>query len=80
LIAAFHATLEEIAEADLLLHMVDISHPNALGQYQAVLKHWKRSARVISHDHRLEQGRPIERSGKCGAFWKTSPSLLPSLH
>ncbi|MBV6393420.1 MAG: GTPase HflX [Anaerolineales bacterium] len=38
LIAAFHATLEEIAEADLLLHMVDISHPNALGQYQAVLQ------------------------------------------
>lgn len=36
LIAAFHATLEEIAEADLLLHVVDISHPNALGQFEAV--------------------------------------------
>lgn len=36
LIAAFHATLEEIAEADLLLHVVDISHPNALNQYEAV--------------------------------------------
>ena len=36
LVAAFHATLEEIAEADLLLHIVDISHPNALGQFQAV--------------------------------------------
>jgi GTPase len=36
LVAAFHATLEEIAEADLLLHVVDISHPNALNQYQAV--------------------------------------------
>jgi GTP-binding protein HflX len=36
LIAAFHATLEEIAEADLLLHVVDISHPNALNHYQAV--------------------------------------------
>ena len=36
LIAAFHATLEEIAEADLLLHVVDISHPNALNQFQAV--------------------------------------------
>ncbi len=36
LIAAFHATLEEIADADLLLHVVDISHPNALGQFQAV--------------------------------------------
>lgn len=38
LVAAFHATLEEITEADLLLHVVDISHPNALGQYQAVLE------------------------------------------
>ena len=36
LIAAFHATLEEIAQADLLLHVVDISHPNALNQSQAV--------------------------------------------
>ena len=36
LIAAFHATLEEIADADLLLHVVDISHPNALNQFQAV--------------------------------------------
>ncbi len=36
LVAAFHATLEEIAEADLLLHVVDISHPNALAQFESV--------------------------------------------
>ncbi|MEW6566997.1 MAG: GTPase HflX [Chloroflexota bacterium] len=36
LVAAFHATLEEIAEADLLLHVVDITHPNAVAQAQAV--------------------------------------------
>ena len=36
LIEAFHATLEEIVEADLLLHVVDISHPNALNQFNAV--------------------------------------------
>jgi GTPase len=36
LVAAFHATLEEITEADLLLHLVDISHPNALNQYESV--------------------------------------------
>ncbi|HQL37842.1 MAG TPA: GTPase HflX [Anaerolineaceae bacterium] len=36
LIAAFRATLEEITEADLLLHMVDITHPNALAQWKAV--------------------------------------------
>ncbi len=36
LVAAFHATLEEIAEADLLLHVVDVSHPNALQHFQSV--------------------------------------------
>ncbi|HWQ05358.1 MAG TPA: GTPase HflX [Longilinea sp.] len=36
LIAAFRATLEEIAEADLLIHVVDITHPNAHSQWQAV--------------------------------------------
>jgi GTP-binding protein HflX len=36
LIEAFHSTLEEILEADLLLHVVDISHPNALNQFNAV--------------------------------------------
>ena len=28
LIESFHATLEEIQEADLLLHVVDMSHPH----------------------------------------------------
>jgi GTP-binding protein HflX len=36
LVAAFHATLEEIAEADLLLHIVDVSHQNAFNQFEAV--------------------------------------------
>ena len=36
LVAAFRATLEEIAEADILLHVVDITHPNALEQAEAV--------------------------------------------
>ncbi len=36
LVAAFRATLEEINEADLLLHVVDISHPNADAQYRSV--------------------------------------------
>ena len=36
LVAAFRATLEEIAEADLLLHVVDVTHPNAQAQAQAV--------------------------------------------
>ncbi len=36
LVAAFRATLEEIAESDLLLHVVDITHANALEQADAV--------------------------------------------
>jgi GTPase len=36
LVAAFRATLEEINEADLLIHLVDITHPNAMEQWQSV--------------------------------------------
>ena len=36
LVAAFRATLEEIAEADLLLHVVDVTHPQAMAQAEAV--------------------------------------------
>lgn len=36
LVAAFQATLEEITEADLLLHIVDITHPNVWEQSLAV--------------------------------------------
>ena len=36
LIAAFRATLEEISEADLLVHVIDVSHPAAEAQAHAV--------------------------------------------
>ena len=38
LVAAFRATLEEISEADLLLHVIDVTHANAWAQSQAVLQ------------------------------------------
>ncbi len=38
IIAAFHATLEELDEADLLLHIVDITHKNAANQCITVEK------------------------------------------
>ena len=38
LIAAFRATLEELSEADLLLHIVDITHKNAANQCLTVEK------------------------------------------
>jgi len=36
IVAAFRATLEEISDADLLLHVVDVTHPNAAEQIEAV--------------------------------------------
>ena len=38
LIAAFRATLEEIAEADLLLHIIDISNSNTIVQRNSVMR------------------------------------------
>ena len=36
IVAAFRATLEEISEADLLIHVVDVTHPNVNAQVEAV--------------------------------------------
>ncbi|MBV8879233.1 MAG: GTPase HflX [Planctomycetaceae bacterium] len=36
LVASFHATLEEVAQADLLLHVVDAGHPQAAEHIAAV--------------------------------------------
>jgi len=36
LVEAFRSTLEEVADADLLLHVVDASHPDPAGQVRAV--------------------------------------------
>lgn len=38
LVAAFKATLEEIAEADLLLHILDVTHINVHAQAEAVFQ------------------------------------------
>lgn len=38
LVAAFRATLEEINEADLILHIIDITHPNAHQQSETVME------------------------------------------
>lgn len=36
IVAAFRATLEEIVEADMLLHVVDTTHPHATAQLESV--------------------------------------------
>jgi GTP-binding protein HflX len=38
LVAAFRATLEEINEADLILHVADIAHPNVCEQVETVME------------------------------------------
>ncbi len=38
LVAAFRATLEEVGESDLLLHVLDVTHPQARRQAEAVLE------------------------------------------
>lgn len=47
LVAAFQATLEEISEADLLIHVVDVTHANALEQAKAV----EQTLKEIQADH-----------------------------
>jgi GTP-binding protein HflX len=47
LIAAFRATLEEISQADLLLHLIDISHDNAHAQFESV----QQTLAEINADH-----------------------------
>ncbi len=47
LVAAFQATLEEITEADLLIHVVDVTHANALEQAKAV----EQTLKEIQSDH-----------------------------
>ncbi|HEX2582624.1 MAG TPA: GTPase HflX [Chlamydiales bacterium] len=38
LVAAFKSTLEELTEADILLHLIDVSNPNAAAQVQATFE------------------------------------------
>jgi GTP-binding protein HflX len=64
LIAAFRATLEEVIEADIILHVRDISHPETDSQAEDV-------RRVL-----LELGIGDERSGQIVEVWNKA-DLLP---
>jgi GTP-binding protein HflX len=60
LVAAFRATLEEVVEADLILHVRDISHPESHAQSQDVLEVLKDLGLAAIYE---EQG--IEILNKC---------------
>ncbi|MCH8989905.1 MAG: GTPase HflX [Chloroflexi bacterium] len=79
-VAAFRATLEELAESDLLLHVVDVNHPKALEQTKVVEKTLKdlgledRPRLLVMNKMDLifdgpsgQSGGPSERSGSVGA-------------
>lgn len=68
LVAAFRATLEEVIEADLLLHVIDSSHPKAAEQSDAVyhvlkqLKaHEKPIITVLNKIDRIDNPQVLER-------------------
>jgi GTP-binding protein HflX len=64
LVAAFRATLEEVLEADLLLHVRDVSHPESEGQkadVEAVLQNLGVGDRL--EKHMIEVLNKIDRIG-----------------
>jgi GTP-binding protein HflX len=84
LVAAFRATLEELDEADLLIHVVDITHPNAALQAQAVgetLKTLKLDAKpvvtVLNKIDRLAAGADASAAGQTAALDAIRQVALP---
>ncbi len=68
LIAAFRATLEEVMEADVILHVRDVSHPETEAQSQDVLK-------VLD-----ELGIGEEKRGHLVEVWNKADLLEPLEH
>jgi GTP-binding protein HflX len=75
LVAAFRATLEELADADVLLHVIDITHPDAAEQSQTVddtladlgLAEKPRVLALNKIDRLVDrEGRPVEGPGALG--------------
>jgi GTP-binding protein HflX len=78
LVEAFKATLEEVVEADLLLHVVDTSHPKACDQIEAVNTvleeigaHAKPTIMVFNKTDRLEE------PGTLARFLEMHPHAVP---
>lgn len=82
LVAAFRATLEEVAEADLLVHVVDASHPNVHHQIAAVEEVLEEIGAIglpmvlaLNKIDRLPADTPLQLEGIAGTLPK-SPSQL----
>ncbi len=69
LVESFKSTLDEVREADLLIHVVDISHPNFEEQYEVVEKTINE---LLTHEEEIQEGKPW--TGK-GAGKKTEKRI-----
>lgn len=58
LVESFKSTLDEVREADLLIHVVDISHPNFEEQYEVVEKTINE---LLEREESVKQGQPWEK-------------------
>lgn len=58
LVESFKSTLDEVREADLLIHVVDISHPNFEEQYKVVEKTINE---LLQREETTREGQPWER-------------------
>jgi len=76
LVAAFRATLEELNEADLLLHVLDASSPHALGQADVVLEELEElgtTAPVLTVFNKVDLLTPECRAERLAALWRRFP-------
>jgi GTP-binding protein HflX len=68
LVAAFHATLEEVEEADVIVHVRDIASPDSEGQ--------KRDVETVLAGLGLERTRPIEALNKADLLDKDTRATV----
>lgn len=61
LVESFKSTLDEVREADLLIHVVDISHPNFEEQYEVVEKTINE---LLTHEEEIQEGKPWAGKGQ----------------
>lgn len=68
LIESFKSTLDEVREADLLVHVVDISHPNFEEQYEVVER---TISELLEHEEEMQEHQPWQvRKGGTNAAQK----------
>ena len=83
LVAAFRATLEEVEQADLILHVRDISHPDTEAQRDDVLTVLRELGIDIEHDDRVVEilnkidRLPVEERERLTWQEERKPELLP---